>query len=241
MLEFAAMTEKPPDDVLIQVSELWKTYDMGEEVVHALRGVSFEVERGSYVAIMGPSGSGKTTLLDILGCLSRPSKGAYWLAGERVSEMGEAQLAGVRNRAIGFVFQDFNLLSRTDATANVELPLLYAGVARRERMRRAEAALTAVGLGHRLRHRPSELSGGQRQRVAIARALVNDPDIIFADEPTGNLDTASGESILGIFHDLQVRGHTIVMVTHEREVAEHAQRIISFRDGHLVKDERLTK
>ncbi len=223
---------------LIQIENLDKHYRMGETVVEALRGVSFEIEEGAYIAIMGPSGSGKTTLLDIMGCLSRPTSGKYWLGGRDVTKLSEGQLARLRNQEIGFVFQSFNLLARTTALANVELPMQYARVPRRERLRRAAEALESVGLSDRAHHRPSELSGGQRQRVAIARALINSPSIVFADEPTGNLDTKSGESILAIFDDLNRRGHTIVMVTHEREVAEHARRILSFRDGELVHDER---
>lgn len=210
---------------------------MGETVVHALDDVSFEIGRGSFVAIMGPSGSGKTTLLDILGCLSRPTSGMYWLGGTRVSDLSEGQLAEIRNHEIGFIFQNFNLLSRSTALANVELPLLYDGVGRRERVRRAQEVLKAVGLADRMHHRPNELSGGQRQRVAVARALINQPSIVFADEPTGNLDSISGESILALLVELHQKGHTIVMVTHEREIAEHAQRIMSFRDGKLVRNE----
>ncbi len=222
---------------LIRVEELTKTFDMGETPVHALRGVSFGIDRGTYVAIMGPSGSGKTTLLDILGCLSRPTSGTYWLGGTKVSDLSEARLAEIRNHEIGFVFQNFNLLSRSTALLNVELPLLYDGVRRKERARRAMEALGSVGLGDRMYHRPNEMSGGQRQRVAVARALINHPSILFADEPTGNLDTSSGESILALFDELHRQGNTIVMVTHERDVAEHAQRIMTFRDGKLVKDE----
>ena len=222
---------------LISVEGLTKTFEMGENVVQALRQVSFTIDKGAFVAIMGQSGSGKTTLLDILGCLSRPTAGAYYLRGMAVSEMSESGLAGIRNKEIGFVFQNFNLLSRTTALTNVELPLLYDGVKRKDRLRRAREALEAVGLADRVDHRPSELSGGQRQRVAIARALVNNPSILFADEPTGNLDTISGESILRLIVDLHHKGNTIVMVTHEREIAEHAQRILTFRDGKLVKDE----
>ncbi len=222
---------------LIEVKDLTKIYVMGDTVVHALSGVSLQIEQGTYVAVMGPSGSGKTTLLDILGCLSRPTSGEFWYQGEKVSEFTEKQLGRVRNREIGFVFQNFNLLSRASAVANVELPLLYDGVARRERIRRATEALEAVGLGDRLYHRPSELSGGQRQRVAIARALVNDPSILFADEPTGNLDSKSGESIMTLFDELHDQGNTIVMVTHEREVADHTERIMGFRDGQAVKEE----
>ncbi len=227
------------NEPVIRAVELIKRFEMGDNVVLALRGVSFEIHRGSFVAIMGPSGSGKTTLLDIMGCLSRPSSGAYWLAGAQVSQLSDSQLARVRNHEIGFVFQNFNLLGRTTALANVELPLFYDGVPRRERNRRAREALEMVGLGDRMGHCPSELSGGQRQRVAIARALINSPSILFADEPTGNLDTASGESILALFAELHKKGHTIVMVTHEREVAECAERIMSFRDGRLVNDEWL--
>jgi putative ABC transport system ATP-binding protein len=229
------------DMSLIRVEGLTKTFYMGDNVVHALRGVSFDIDQGSFVAIMGPSGSGKTTLLDMLGCLSRPSSGCYWLDGIRVSEVSDNRLAEIRNKKIGFVFQNFNLLSRTTALMNVELPLLYDGVPRRERTARAKEALMAVGLEKRMYHRPNELSGGQRQRVAIARALVNDPSIVFADEPTGNLDTKSGEGIMALFGELHTRGNTIVMVTHERDVAEHAQRIMSFRDGKLVKDEWRTQ
>lgn len=222
---------------LIIVRDLTKHYEMGDNVVRALRGVSFDITRGSFVAIMGPSGSGKTTLMDILGCLSRPTSGEYILNGTPVAALPENRLAELRNREIGFVFQNFNLLPRATALNNVELPLLYDGIGRRERIRRAEEALVAVGLGDRLDHRPSEMSGGQRQRVAIARALVNHPSILFADEPTGNLDSESGESILALFDELNRQGNTIVMVTHEREVAEHSRRIMSFRDGKLVRDE----
>ncbi len=229
----------PANDSVIRVIDITKRFEMGDTVVHALQGVSFEIGRGCFVAIMGPSGSGKTTLLDILGCLSRPYSGAYWLAGALVSKLSDNQLARVRNHEIGFVFQNFNLLGRSTALANVELPLFYDGVGRRERARRAREALEKVGLEHRMGHCPNELSGGQRQRVAIARALVNSPSILFADEPTGNLDTASGESIMALFGELHHNGHTIVMVTHEREIAEHAERIMSFRDGKLVSDEWL--
>lgn len=221
---------------LISVRDLHKVYTMGTDSLHALDGVSLEISRGTYMAVMGPSGSGKTTFLDILGCLSRPTTGDYWLNGQKVSGLSERQLADVRNHEIGFVFQNFNLLPRSSALNNVELPLVYAGVPRRERLRRARASLEAVGLGNRMGHRPAELSGGQRQRVAIARALVNSPSILFADEPTGNLDTQSGESILAIIDELHQQGHTIVMVTHEAEVAAHAQRVVSFRDGRIVSD-----
>lgn len=222
---------------IIEVKSLSKNFEMGTNVVRALRDVSFQIEAGSYIAIMGPSGSGKTTLLDILGCLSSPSSGSYALAERDVSGFNERQLAEVRNRELGFVFQNFNLLARSTALANVELPMLYGGVSKKERQRRALESLEAVGLGDRIDHRPNELSGGQSQRVAIARALVNNPSIVFADEPTGNLDTKSGEGIMRIFQDLNSSGHTIIIVTHEREVAEKTDRIMSFRDGELVKEE----
>ena len=225
------------NETIIEVKGLSKVYEMGESTIHALRCVDVAIQRGTYCAVMGPSGSGKTTFLDIVGCLSRPTAGEYWLKGHLVSEYTEGQLAEMRNAEIGFVFQNFNLLPRSTALQNVELPLLYCGVHRRDRARMAAAALEAVGLGERLHHRPNELSGGQRQRVAIARALVNKPSILFADEPTGNLDTRSGESILALFDQLHANGNTIVMVTHERDVAEHAERIISFRDGNVVNDE----
>lgn len=226
---------------LIEVENLTKVYDLGETKVEALRGVSLFIDAGSYVAIMGPSGSGKTTFLDILGCLSRPTSGFYRYMGEEVSRFSERRLAQLRNHEIGFVFQNFNLLSRATALENVELPLLYDRVPYRERRRRALEALEAVGLGDRIYHKPNELSGGQRQRVAIARALVNNPSIILADEPTGNLDTVSGESILELFEQLHKKGHTIIMVTHEPDVAERAQRIIKFRDGKVVSDQWLQK
>lgn len=233
----AGQPEKNDNEQLIVVRDLTKHYEMGDTVVQALRGVSFSIDRGTFVAVMGPSGSGKTTLMDILGCLSRPTSGEYFLGGVSVAKLPEARLAQLRNHEIGFVFQNFNLLSRTTALANVELPLLYDGMPKKERVEQAKRALEAVGLGERMYHKPNELSGGQRQRVAIARALVNKPSILFADEPTGNLDTASGESILALFDELHKQGNTIVMVTHERDVAEHAERIMSFRDGKLVKDE----
>lgn len=233
------MSTPPPDDVLIRVRDLKKVYRMGDSEVRALDGVALDIDRGSYVAIMGPSGSGKTTFLDILGCLSRPTSGEYWLKGQLVSTYTENQLARLRNHEIGFVFQNFNLLARSTALLNVELPLMYDGVPRKERLKRAAESLEAVGLGERLHHRPNELSGGQRQRVAIARALVNRPSILFADEPTGNLDSRSGESIMELFSHLHAQGNTIVMVTHEREVAEHAERIVTFRDGLVLTDERL--
>lgn len=236
MLVSVAMSGKTTEN-LIEIRDLSKIYEMGDHVIHALRSVNVSIQRGTYCAVMGPSGSGKTTFLDILGCLSRPSVGEYWLKGQKVSEYTEGQLAELRNAEIGFVFQNFNLLPRSTALQNVELPLLYCGVRGRERAKLAHAALEAVGLGDRTGHRPNEMSGGQRQRVAIARALVNKPSILFADEPTGNLDTRSGESILALFDELHRQGNTIVMVTHERDVAEHAERIISFRDGNVVNDE----
>ncbi len=229
------------ENAFIRVVDLRKIYRMGDAVVKALDGVSLSIAQGTFVTIMGPSGSGKTTFLDIVGCLSRPTSGEYWLRGRQVSNLSEGQLAATRNHEIGFIFQNFNLLSRATALSNVELPLLYDGVPLRARVERAAKALEAVGLGDRQDHRPSELSGGQRQRVAIARALVNEPSILFADEPTGNLDTKSGASILELFVRLHAQGNTIIMVTHEREVAEHAERIISFRDGKMVDDEWLEK
>lgn len=231
------MTDRDLEKPIISVEGIKKLYYMGDTIVRALNGVSFDIESGSYVAVMGPSGSGKTTLMDILGCLSRPTEGVYRLNGTPVQDMTEAKLAEFRNRFIGFVFQNFNLLARTTALQNVELPLLYSGMPRKERLDAARAALESVGLGDRVEHKPNELSGGQRQRVAIARALVNKPSVVFADEPTGNLDSISGETILQLFDELHADGNTIVMVTHEREVAEHAERIMSFRDGDLVKDE----
>lgn len=223
---------------LIEVSDLWKTYEMGPIEIHALQGVDLQVERGEYVAIMGPSGSGKSTLLNLLGCLDTPTRGRYVLNERDVSSMEEDELAGVRNQEIGFVFQTFNLLARATALHNVELPLVYAGVAGDERRKRALAALAEVDLADRVEHRPNELSGGQRQRVAMARALVNNPSILLADEPTGNLDTATGEEILALLDDLHRRGHTIFVVTHERDVAEHAQSIVTLRDGKIETIQR---
>jgi putative ABC transport system ATP-binding protein len=223
---------------VIDVREVRKTYQIGDIAVHALRGVSLRVERGEYVAIMGHSGSGKSTLMNILGCLDAPTGGAYLLNGLDVRDVDEDTLSDVRNRFIGFVFQSFNLIPRTRALANVELPLSYAGISRAARRARSLAALDAVGLGDRVNHVPSELSGGQQQRVAIARALVTNPALILADEPTGNLDTASGEEVLGIFERLSGEGRTIVLITHEDEVAAHAQRVIRVRDGVIVADER---
>ena len=223
-------------DLVIQIRDVTRSYVMGAETVNALRGVSLEIRRNEYVAIMGPSGSGKSTLMNLVGCLDTPSTGEYWLNGQEVSRMPDDALARVRNREIGFVFQTFNLLPRASALQNVELPLVYAGVAGRERRDRARAALTRVGLGERMSHRPNELSGGQRQRVAIARALVNDPAILLADEPTGNLDSTTSEEIMRVFGSLHAQGQTIIMVTHEPDIATHAARVILLRDGRVASD-----
>ena len=225
-------------DHVIRVHDVCKRYRMGVENVHALQGVSLTIAANDYVAVMGQSGSGKSTLMNIIGCLDRPTSGEYWLAGQQVSRMTDAELVRVRNRAIGIVFQTFNLLPRASALQNVEVPLMYAGVARRERRKLALAALAQVGLPDRVQHRPNELSGGQRQRVAIARALVNSPTILLADEPTGNLDSATSRDIMSLFAALHSEGHTIILVTHEREVAEHAQRHIVLRDGKIIEDNR---
>ncbi|MGH9392358.1 MAG: ABC transporter ATP-binding protein [Vicinamibacteria bacterium] len=223
---------------LIEARGLWKSYSMQAEEVHALRGVDLDVESGEYLAIMGPSGSGKSTLMNLLGCLDTPSRGSYRLNGREVSSMDDDELAHVRNQEIGFVFQTFHLLPRASALRNVELPLVYRGVRAEERSERARKALDSVDLGDRLQHRPNELSGGQRQRVAIARALVNQPSMVLADEPTGNLDSATGEEILGIFDGLNRRGNTLLVVTHEEGVAAHAKRVIRLRDGRVEKDTR---
>jgi len=212
---------------------------MGAETVHALREVTLEIQRGEYVAIMGPSGSGKSTLMNLVGCLDTPTAGTYELNGSHVSEMNDNQLAEIRNREIGFIFQTFNLLPRSDALRNVELPLVYAGVGRRERREIALDALTSVGLADRIHHRPNELSGGQRQRVAVARALVNKPSLLLADEPTGNLDSKTGVEIMALFANLWKRGNTIIVVTHEEEIARHARRILRIRDGLIASDERV--
>jgi putative ABC transport system ATP-binding protein len=221
---------------LIDTRDLWKTYVMGSEEIHALRGVSIQIERGEYVAIMGPSGSGKSTLMNLIGCLDTPSKGSYLLNGKQVSQMNDNELAQIRNEEIGFVFQTFNLLPRATALQNVELPLVYGGVAARDRHARAKGALEKVELGSRMSHRPNELSGGQRQRVAIARALVNNPSILLADEPTGNLDSKTGAEIMGLFARLHEAGNTIVLVTHEADIAAFAHRSIHLRDGQVEKD-----
>ncbi len=228
-----------PDGVLIRTEDLWKTYDMGAVQVDALCGVSFEIERGEYVAIMGPSGSGKSTLMNLVGCLDTPTRGRYWLNTRLVSELTDDELAFIRNKEIGFVFQTFNLLARATALHNVELPLIYSGTPAKERIEKAQEALRMVELGDRMYHRPSELSGGQRQRVAAARALVNRPSIILADEPTGNLDSATGEEIMRLFDRLHEASHTIVLVTHEHDIAAHANRILHIRDGKIDRDERV--
>lgn len=225
--------------MLIEVKNLTKIYKMGNIEVHALRGIDLNVEKGEFVAIMGPSGSGKSSLMDILGCLSKPTSGSYKLEGEEVGKLSENRLAAIRNRKIGFVFQAYNLLPRTTALHNVELPLIYARISRRERRQRALAALEAVGLADRIHHKPNEMSGGQQQRVAIARALVTEPSIFFADEPTGNLDTKSGEEVMKIFQQLSDAGNTILMVTHENDIAAYSQRIIRLRDGLIESDERI--
>jgi putative ABC transport system ATP-binding protein len=223
---------------LIETEDLWKTYQMGDEQIHALRGVTLQIDGGEYVAIMGPSGSGKSTLMNLIGCLDTPSKGRYLLNGKEVSTMNDNELARIRNEEIGFVFQTFNLLPRATALHNVELPLVYAGVGKKDRLERAKAALEKVELTSRMHHRPNELSGGQRQRVAIARALVNNPSILLADEPTGNLDSKTGIEIMALFDRLHTGGNTIVLVTHEADIAAHAHRVVSIRDGQVAKDVR---
>jgi putative ABC transport system ATP-binding protein len=231
-------TVSDPNGDVIVVEDLWRTYDMGsEQQVQALRGVSLRIKRNEYVAIMGPSGSGKSTLMNLIGCLDTPSKGNYWLNGMLVSELDDDQLARIRNKEIGFVFQTFNLLARATSLHNVELPLIYNGTPAAERTARAHEALAAVGLGERVHHKPNELSGGQRQRVAIARALVNHPSIILADEPTGNLDSKTGDEIMALFDHLYEQGNTIVLVTHEPDIAEYAHRVVHIRDGQIFSDE----
>ena len=228
----------PGSDIIIRTDELWKTYVMGTEQVHALRGVGFEVERGEYLAIMGPSGSGKSTMMNLIGCLDTPTSGQYWLNGKLVSEMDDDELAYIRNKEIGFVFQTFNLLPRASALHNVELPLIYNGSPRTQRIEMAKRALERVDLADRMNHKPNELSGGQRQRVAIARALVNNPSIILADEPTGNLDSQTSQEIMSLFDDLNDQGNTIILVTHEPDIAQHAHRVLHILDGRVNRDER---
>jgi putative ABC transport system ATP-binding protein len=235
--ELQAESLVPHNDMIV-TEDLWKTYDMGsEQQVHALQGISLNITRNEYVAIMGPSGSGKSTLMNLIGCLDTPSSGKYWLNGHLVSELNDDELARIRNKEIGFVFQTFNLLARATALHNVELPLIYNGTPAEERSSRAKAALSQVGLEPRMNHKPNELSGGQRQRVAIARALVNSPSIILADEPTGNLDSKTGEEIMALFDSLHKKGNTIVLVTHEPDIAEYAHRVVHIRDGKIFSDQ----
>jgi putative ABC transport system ATP-binding protein len=221
---------------IIETHDLWKTYVMGTEEIHALRGVSISIDKGEYVAIMGPSGSGKSTLMNLIGCLDTPTKGSYLLNDKQVSQMNDDELARIRNEEIGFVFQTFNLLARATALHNVELPLIYAGIDSKTRIQRAKEALMKVELGERMNHRPNELSGGQRQRVAIARALVNNPSILLADEPTGNLDSRTSEEIMKVFESLSTQGQTVIMVTHEPDIAQHARRVVVLRDGVISND-----
>src|SRR5918912_902698 len=249
----ATLTITPPESVvtsrtdfdghnpsmLISMRNIWKTYQMGTEQVHALHGVSFDIPRGEYIAIIGPSGSGKSTLMNLIGCLDTPSSGEYWINGKNVSEMDDDELARIRNKEVGFVFQTFNLLARATALHNVELPLIYAGISSSERHEMAKRSLASVDLTDRMMHKPNELSGGQRQRVAIARALVNHPSILLADEPTGALDTVTSYEIMNLFEKLHAEGNTIIVVTHEPDIAARAQRVISIRDGMIEKDEHL--
>jgi putative ABC transport system ATP-binding protein len=229
--------DTPLPDVIILTHKLTREYDMGSELVRALRGVSLQIRKNEYVAVMGPSGSGKSTLMNLVGCLDTPTSGEYWLNGQKVSDLADDELARIRNKEIGFVFQTFNLLPRADALHNVELPLIYAGHSARLRRERAAQALERVGLGNRMDHKPNELSGGQRQRVAIARALVNEPSILLADEPTGNLDSTTSTEIMGVFAELHSQGQTVVMVTHEHDIAAHAARVITLRDGLVATDQ----
>ena len=229
--------DTPLPDVIILTHKLTREYDMGSELVRALRGVSVQIRKNEYVAVMGPSGSGKSTLMNLVGCLDTPTSGEYWLNGQKVSDLEDDELARIRNKEIGFVFQTFNLLPRADALHNVELPLIYAGLSARSRRAQAEHALERVGLADRMDHKPNELSGGQRQRVAIARALVNEPSILLADEPTGNLDSTTSSEIMGVFAELHRQGQTVVMVTHEQDIAAHAARVITLRDGLVATDQ----
>jgi putative ABC transport system ATP-binding protein len=226
---------------LISMRDIWRTYQMGTEELHALRGVSFDVQRGEYLAIIGPSGSGKSTLMNLIGCLDTPSQGRYWINSKLVSAMEDDELARIRNKEIGFVFQTFNLLARATALHNVELPLIYAGIGAADRHEKAKRALDSVELSDRMTHRPNELSGGQRQRVAIARALVNHPSILLADEPTGALDSKTSHEIMNLFERLHAEGNTIIVVTHEHDIAERAHRVISIRDGEIASDEKIKK
>src|SRR6201994_1213891 len=236
--EVEAQQSSGPHSDMIVVEDLWRTYDMGsEQQVQALRGVNLRIKQNEYVAIMGPSGSGKSTLMNLIGCLDTPSKGKYWLNGQLVSELDDDELARIRNKEIGFVFQTFNLLARATSLHNVELPLIYNGTPAAERLERAENALRALKLGERMHHKPNELSGGQRQRVAIPRALINRPSIILADEPTGNLDSKTGDEIMALFDELQSKGNTIVLVTHEPDIAEYAHRVVMIRDGKIFSDQ----
>ncbi len=230
--------DTPTPDIVILTHHLTREYHMGAEVVHALRGVDIQIKKNEFVAVMGPSGSGKSTLMNLIGCLDTPTNGEYWLNSQKVSDLSDDQLARIRNKEIGFVFQTFNLLPRADALHNVELPLIYAGIGAKDRRARAARSLQQVGLGDRMDHRPNELSGGQRQRVAIARALVNAPSILLADEPTGNLDSATGSEIMALFNELHDTGQTIVLVTHEHDIAAHARRQIHLLDGRIARDER---
>jgi len=227
------------EGVVIRTYDLWKTYVMGDQEIHAVSGVDIEIKRGEYVAIMGPSGSGKSTLMNLIGCLDTPTRGQYYISGRLVSEMNDDELARIRNKEIGFVFQTFNLLPRATSLHNVELPLIYSGMPAEMRLAKAKMALEQVDLAPRMYHKPNELSGGQRQRVAVARALVNNPAILLADEPTGNLDTATGNEIMGLFERLHTQGNTIVLVTHEHDIALHAHRVIHIRDGKVEKDEKV--